>query len=459
MSEKANKSANDHESASSSSGYTNKHRANKKKFQKGNYKFIKSTNGSKPKFKGAIAAIEDHIIYLGSPKQGNDCTKALDKIYDYCELKYDYGDKVVESIKSDKPYTFTEPAVREFPQNATEAQKEHIKMKMKKEYDMYEEKQDQYKKDFKKIYRVILGQCTQQVRNKLESLKDWDQIKGDPMKLVKAVKELTHSCQPNKYPGESLYYAIRSVFTLKQYDNEDDAEYAKRAKNAINVMILLLGGKPSFSHMAKQIVGYKDLDQAGKNAAEDHAFDQVMAYAYLRGADKMRSGKLIEDLANKYTLGDDKYPKSVAAAHELVGVYKDRTVRSINNKGSKSSGRTEGLAFVQRQDDKNKNNRYCYMCGPDATDHIASDPSCPKHNEWLAKKKKKKGHVHAQQEIDSEDDVDSDSDDDVDESSDDDADDSDDEQHNHVHFTVGHVHAQYEATVLNQQAVKAVASY
>ena len=34
MSEKANKSANDHESASSSSGYTNKHRANKKKFQK-----------------------------------------------------------------------------------------------------------------------------------------------------------------------------------------------------------------------------------------------------------------------------------------------------------------------------------------------------------------------------------------------------------------------------------------
>jgi hypothetical protein len=51
------------------------------------------------------------------------------------------------------------------------------------------------------------------------------------------------------------------------------------------------------------------------NAARDGAIEEYLAIAFLMGADRNRYGKLIEDLENAFTQGQDNYPRTVTGAY------------------------------------------------------------------------------------------------------------------------------------------------
>ena len=53
---------------------------------------------------------------------------------------------------------------------------------------------------------------------------------------------------------------------------------------------------------------------AEKKKAEDDATEAVKAALLIRGADKMRFGRLKDELANNHLLGSDQYPNTYEKA-------------------------------------------------------------------------------------------------------------------------------------------------
>ena len=71
----------------------------------------------------------------------------------------------------------------------------------------------------------------------MESSKDWESsIKNNCINLLKALKEITFNYQDSKYPIESIYFAIKNVFTIKQEENERLTDFTKRFNNAKDIM-------------------------------------------------------------------------------------------------------------------------------------------------------------------------------------------------------------------------------
>ena len=59
---------------------------------------------------------------------------------------------------------------------------------------------------------------------------------NDPIKLLIAIKEIVYKYQDNKYAFESIYYCFKTVFNMRQGENETLSDYGKRFKNAVDVM-------------------------------------------------------------------------------------------------------------------------------------------------------------------------------------------------------------------------------
>ena len=62
---------------------------------------------------------------------------------------------------------------------------------------------------------------------------------------------------------------------------------------------------------------------------ENH--DKLMAFAFLIRADQNQSGKLVEDLANNFTMGENKYLRDITNAINMVSNHQNK----VNNPNSK----------------------------------------------------------------------------------------------------------------------------
>ena len=72
---------------------------------------------------------------------------------------------------------------------------------------------------------MLYKQCNKAMQTKLQSRKDYKALKGDPFKLLEAIKEHSVSYQENKYPLNSITDAIRNLVNLKQKEDESLIDY------------------------------------------------------------------------------------------------------------------------------------------------------------------------------------------------------------------------------------------
>jgi hypothetical protein len=81
-----------------------------------------------------------------------------------------------------------------------------------------------------------------------------------------------------------------------------------------------------------------------RKAAEEEANELVKAALLISGVEKLRYGKLKDELANNYLLGADQYPDTFDKALRVLGNY--QTTRP--NMPFRGNGPKAGLAFIQR---------------------------------------------------------------------------------------------------------------
>jgi hypothetical protein len=145
--------------------------------------------------------------------------------------------------------------------------------------------------------------------------------------------------------------------------------HLEKLKNLIEV-VEHCGGNFLEEGLVQDALGDKTI--ADLRAGEiEKARDLYLATAFVFSVDRGRYGKLIEDLANNFVQGTNKYPKTLEDAYNILMYWKYDSRGNGRNVGIE----TEGVAFAQdgERRPRDMSEIECFICHKKG--HIATN--CP----------------------------------------------------------------------------------
>jgi hypothetical protein len=249
-------------------------------------------------------------------------------------------------IKGEEP-GFKEP---EDPgKDATPAQVRKYEILFKKNL----EKEEKYLMEKSKSFRLIMGQCSTAMRNKLESLSEYPGLEenDDIIGLLNKKNELVYSTGNVQYEFWVMQSAITKLVTLGQEPKESLNNYY----NGFNGQ--LESTKKGWGPLIPSMMKGKALTD------QDKARDKFLACLFLNGADRERFKQVVNNLNNDFILGKISYPEDAAGMLHLLSNHRG----NIGGPSKQLEALQDGVistSFTQTGSTaKNKQNRKCNYCG------------------------------------------------------------------------------------------------
>jgi hypothetical protein len=213
------------------------------------------------------------------------------------------------------------------------------------------------------VYSVILGQCSEGVRAKIESEANHESLQdsGDPIGLLQNIQNVMLNHRTSKYMPHAIHESIRSLYNCVQGEHTDVPDYYKNFKSRLDVVVYNGGAFGVNTGIVDEVLKESNVIPAQATPdevkdAESKSKERAAAVAFLLGADKKRYGKLVEDLENSFTQGEDRYPKDLTGAYKLMINWKQehrdviKMVRAPPNANAEVSftnvGEEEGTAVT-----------------------------------------------------------------------------------------------------------------
>ena len=378
-------------------------------------------SSSKPSSTTTKKTLADHVFYVGSAKQASDFVTVSNYILNYIRINFEKGDDIATALESLEEFDFTPDAPVIKSSTATdEAKKAKENRQFDKEYEVeyaaHNNRVIKYKENKSAAAALLWKQCASLMKSKIQSRPNYDtEIKGDPIKLLEAIKQHALSYESTQYRMKTICDALKSVVNLKQREDESSIDYLKRYKAAWDVFYSHVGKNFCFPRVVEEDPYYAtastklastDLDVTKEGHQEIHelkksTMDAFRGYLYLENADRARYGSILSGLDSQFSLENDQYPKTLVAAqnvmqnHTYDPEYKNRKKRKEDSqKGNKKSqnqeesGETPKLAMAQMKN-------VCWCCGKQ---HKL--PDCPSkmttpRDQWHINKAKDFKQVHA----------------------------------------------------------------
>ena len=145
---------------------------------RGGYNRSTNYNKSYNNLKGACEELKDNVYTLGDAKQADRYTKTTEAIVNYIQRTFDKGQDAKDALVA-LQQTDTDqwmPENNDTRENQlTYQEKLLLQLKMKE----YMTRIEKYNDNMNKVYGLILGQCTQGVKNKLEARQDWETMEQE----------------------------------------------------------------------------------------------------------------------------------------------------------------------------------------------------------------------------------------------------------------------------------------
>ncbi len=255
---------------------------------------------------------------------------------------------------------------------------------MTKRVDTMVDREDRFYEDLKKVYSLIWGQCTELRRAKLQAKDGDNQMKEehDTVELLKSIKDCVFKFSDQKKAAHSLHEALRKFHNGHQEKSSNAQEHYQRFKNHVEVAEHCGGSLGNHQGLVT-----KKLEERGLSivtcSVDEHAEavtdsrEECLACAFLLGSDRKRCGKLIEDLENEHAQRNDKHPKTLVEACNLLIHWKQDPKNLMI--GSSTS---DGMAFAnvggEQRPHQDNSQIQCYNC--QEMGHCAS--TC--NNAWRA---------------------------------------------------------------------------
>jgi hypothetical protein len=158
----------------------------------------------------------NNVYQYGIRDQVDRFTITTEAIANY--VGREYSKEMRLFVKSQKENEPKEPVMPD----KEEAKSPFVMMKYETELKQYYFKKERYEEHKAKIFVIVKGQCTLNMKNKVESLQGYNSIEAnnDVIKLLNGLKELTFKTHKVQYGHWTICQTVRRVLTLRQQDNE-----------------------------------------------------------------------------------------------------------------------------------------------------------------------------------------------------------------------------------------------
>ena len=222
------------------------------------------------------------------------------------------------------------------------------------EVDEYVKRKSALRENLKTVYSLIWGQCTEYLRAKLESTKNYIifEKKQDPIGLLKEIKTITFKHEDHQYLYNSLFEAYRNFFTYRQGPNKNNTEFLEQFKNVVDVLEQHGGTIGIDDVLMMQDDDYAPLYPANITndditECKDRCRQRMLGYCFLYKSDNYRYNKLKQDLYNDYMKGGDTFPDSLVDAYHMLTNYKiDSKIQVTKNTGVVFAQKGKGKKII-----------------------------------------------------------------------------------------------------------------
>jgi hypothetical protein len=157
---------------------------------------IGATTTTKNSLQGNLAGLGNNVYQYGTRDQGDRLTRTTEAIADYVGREYSKEMRLL--VKNQEENEPKEPVMPD----KEEAKLTFVMKKYETELKQYYFKKERYEEHKAKIFVIVKGQCTLNMKNKVESLQGYDLIEAyndDFIKLFNGLKELTFKMHKVQY--------------------------------------------------------------------------------------------------------------------------------------------------------------------------------------------------------------------------------------------------------------------
>ena len=353
---------------------------NKKKSSKPKNK-RKNDGGKKSGFQGECGDLKGQVFetFMES-RDTTQYEKTLKALQVFVASKFRNGGDIGWMLKYEKEFTLEKPTQPISTTTTTRSQDAIDQDIYKEQIKMYVSRKERYVENKDKLYSVIWGQCSDSIQSKLQSKPTFHNIdeSRDCLRLLKEIKGIMFNYESQQYPIISMHMAALKYFTTKQGKFEGLTEYYKRFKTTVE--ILEHYGANIWYHPSLILKEYEDdghEDVTINTIHHDRALyekygkvvkNRAIAFAFLKGAQNDRYGKLTYDLKSQYSMENNNYPVDLNQAFRLLSTHERKTKREHNEEKKPSSKGNEDeaneekeeMAFVQSSKTKVPE---CFFCG------------------------------------------------------------------------------------------------
>jgi hypothetical protein len=205
--------SNEEETGSQRTWQSTRNKGSNGFYKRGAYR---ANNNKKNGLQGNLSELGNKVYQYGTQDQDDRFTRKTEAIAYYDGREYSKEMRLL--VKNPKEHEFKEPVMPD----KEEAKPPFVMKKYETELKQYYFKKERYEEHKAKIFVIVKGQCTLNMKNKVESLQgyDWIEANDNVIKLLNGLKELTFKTHKLQYGYWTIYHTVRRVLTMRQQDNE-----------------------------------------------------------------------------------------------------------------------------------------------------------------------------------------------------------------------------------------------
>jgi hypothetical protein len=282
-----------------------------------------------------IEELRGNIFTYGTQGQQSNYIRTKKAIADHVGTTFKFAKELYKAINGGEEVELQEP------EKPTSTKPTQIEMKRYKVLcNRFFAKVEEYEREKTKLFRLIMGQCSPTMRDKLESMKEFSQLEDADnfIGLFQLIHKLVYGTDNGQYQFWKMQASMIKLTGMKQEPKEPTISFAERFLTQVKATESLWGPLvPTIGRMTH--IPFEDVegeDEASKiqrmkqwmkeqekrvttqGLEDEKARKKFLVCLFLASTDRERYKDVVDDLANDFGLGNINYPEDVSGMLNLL---------------------------------------------------------------------------------------------------------------------------------------------